>query len=289
MYTLQIAVEYRPADTADSIPSKTLNASKTIGLLPYNHAQPPTNVASFPHEFITHVDVPIKRSFRGGHLSTISITTREPLPLVYSSATWFGPTHCVLTLSVDAVPNILRHLRHLSVKVKPAIRAKTFYSVEGLLCMPKQTFLTQHGLLRLRDSILKLEPQSCDELEWRYIPPRIERDGPPDYYESLSSDVAPEGSLTQTGNGTWRVTITVPIAPPQILLPTFCSKLIARSYTLLLPLTISGIANKGAEFEVPLQVIYPRPLEGDSAIHSADLASSPCLGPAKLSAEDQVC
>lgn len=298
-YVLHASIEYREAEAL-----KTVKATRQVHFLPYTEVQPPTDTASFPGEFITHVTLPVWKHTLGGHVGTIAMKIREPPPLAYPSAASCNSTNCILSLTVNAHPQTIQRLRTMSLDVKAAIRVKTFYSADSVPCIPKQTLLTARGVLRLHDEVLKLEEQKFQSLEWNYDPKIVDKEGPP-AYESLmdqddhssvgssskdSSAVAGlwswlSGSLEATDQNTdggWHASVHISIAPSQTLLPTFCSKLIARQYSLLLRVAVGGVHVKKADFEVPLQVVHLRPTgQANMGLRLSENSTS-CLGIAAL-------
>jgi hypothetical protein len=57
----------------------------------------------------------------------------------------------------------------------------------------------------------------------------------------------------------WVASTGFPIQPQKALLPSFCSALAARSYSLQVQVKVDGAHHDPIDFEVPLQVIYPKP------------------------------
>lgn len=306
-YNLRASIDYRKANATDTETPKTIEDTKRVGILPYNEVQPPTNTASFPGEFVMHVASPVWKHLLGARLGTVTMTTNEPLPLAYISATSIDCTECVLALSVDAPPDAIQRLGTLSLEIKPAIRTKTFYSAEKIPCIPKQTHLTQTGTLRLHDSVLKLERRKFQNLEWQYVPQNVQQDSPPRYEALMSqanynsgsrSSVSSTGkvglwrrvsrssdSTVQNASSIWRSSVRIPISPSQTLLPTFCSKLVARSYSVLLRVDMAGVCTKRADFEVPLQVVHLSSTRHVDMHSTPPQDSSPCLGVTTLLAQ----
>lgn len=291
-YKLQSVVQYRKEQIADSEVLQTVGKienSRIVDFLPYSEVQPPTHIASFPEEFVLKTTSPIWKYALGGRLGELTISTSEPLPLAYSPYKDHPSTD--LTLSITAyAPLAAQRLRSVSLNVKPAIRAKTFYVSESMPCLPKQVFLYQNQSMRLHDGIIKLEHVDFTQLDWKYNP-RIETDEPPRYEDAVMENAlertSTNSSLRDNGGDEWRASVRIPIQPPETILPTFCGSLISRSYSLILRVRVAGLHTRKADFEIPLQVVYLRPsqLRNDS-VH--DERSNSCIGPEGLLAQQDV-
>ncbi|RYO07634.1 hypothetical protein AA0121_g11696 [Alternaria tenuissima] len=288
-YKLHGVVRYRnEQDTSSEMPQtvKKVEKSQTIDFLPYTEVEPPTHVASFPGEFVLKTNSPIWKYALGGRLGELTMSTREPLPLAYSPYENRPCTDLTLSITVHA-PLAVQRLRAISLNVKPAIRAKTFYASEPMPCLPKQTSLTRNQSIRLHDEIIKLEHMDFTQLDWRYSP-YIETEEPPGYEDAVT-DVAPERTPTSASRrddsvDEWKASVRIPIQPDQAMLPTFCRSLISRSYSLVLRVRVAGIRTRKADFEVPLQVVYLRSSQvRNDSVH--DERSRSCIGPEGLLAQ----
>jgi Fe-S-cluster containining protein len=267
---------------------KKIEKSQIINFLLYTDIEPPTHVASFPDEFILRVSSPIWK-YLSDCLGEITMSTREPLPLVYSAYEDRPSTD--LTLSIAARTLITtQRLRAVSLNVIPAIRVKTFYAVEPMPCLPRQTTLYQNQTIRLYDEVIKLEHAKYTQLDWRYCP-TIETGEPPRYEDAVADNVLERTStnpnLSGNSGGEWRASACIPIQPQEMILPTFCRSLISRSYSLILRIRVAGIRIRKSDFEVPLQVVHLRPSQvRNDSIH--DERSSSCIGPEGLLAQPEV-
>lgn len=291
-YKLQGVVRYRnEQDASSEIPqtARKVEKSQNIDFLPYTCVEPPTHVASFPDEFLLKKILPIWTYALGGRLGELTMSTREPLPLAYSP---YSNRPCTdLTLSITAHgPLAMQQLRAMSLNAKPAIRVKTFYASESMPCLPKQTSLTRNQSIRFYDEMIKLEYMSFTQLDWRYNP-RSETEELPRYEDALL-DIAPQRTCTSSkmrdnsGDGR-KTSLRIPIQPHQTMLPTFCGRLISRSYSLVLRVRIAGIRTRKADFEVPLQVVYLKSSQmRNDSVH--DERSRSCIGPEGLLAQQDV-
>jgi len=292
IYKLRAVVQYRKKhDAVAAVPENIEKTEKTrlIDFLPFSDVQPPKHLASFGDEFVVQVTSPIWKHALGGRLGSLTTSTSEPLPLAYSPYQDQPSTDCKLSITAHA-PSATQRLRAILLEVKPAIRVKTFYSAEPMPCLPKQTFLAQNPSIQLHDETIKLGCKEYKQLDWTYYP-RPETDEPPPYEDAVRDDAQEISSTSSNLMGNradvWKASVQIPIQPSVTLLPTFCSSLISRSYSLLLHVKVAGLRTRRANFEIPLQVVYLRPSQAQtSATHEE---SSFCIGPVGLLARDNVC
>ena len=151
-----------------------------------------------------------------------------------------------------------------------------------MVCVPAQSQLTSHGSVQMHQDLLRLGSQKFQGLQWAFSPADMstcnpaehdERNAPSGY--SSPSACLRDLNINSTGGvvsccsedvssmrrqaGRWQTSICVPIMPPRTLQPSFCSHLIARSYSLLLHVSFGGAYTSKIDLRVPLQVAYPQP------------------------------
>ncbi|KAF1832261.1 hypothetical protein BDW02DRAFT_555217 [Decorospora gaudefroyi] len=278
-YKLHGVVRYRNEQyTSSEMPqiAKKVEKSRNIDFLPYTEIEPPTHVASFPEEFVLKTNSPIWKYALGGRLGELTMSTSEPLPLAYSPYENRPSTDLTLTMTAHA-PVALQRLRAISINVRPAIRVKTFYASEPMLCFPKQTFLNQNQSIRLHDEIIKLEHVDFTQMDWRYHA----------VMDDALKRTSTNSSFGDNSGDEWRVSIRIPIQPHETILPTFCGSLVSRSYSLILRVRVAGLRTQNFGFEVPLQVVYLRPSQiRNDSVH--DERSNSCIGPEGLLAQQDV-
>lgn len=245
-----------------------------IIIIPHTEEFPPTSTHDFPTEF-KEVDSKLLRlSMFGRPTGTMSVSMREPQPLSYSSSSIYAVTEAQLDLEFSAadVGDAVLTLQAMKITVHPLIRAKTFYGVESFPRLPSQTLVGVHGRTSMRDNIIRLPRKELSHLQWQFkydLEGRSHGDSegsPPSYPmdDSVASQNRPstetqKQSLSQAPNGRWIATIRHPIRVESSLLPTFCSAIAARLYTVILHLKVSGIRRESFNLEVPLQVINLSP------------------------------
>ncbi|OCK73309.1 hypothetical protein K432DRAFT_410795 [Lepidopterella palustris CBS 459.81] len=299
-YMLHAIVRYRAEHAGDRAEPRSAEVTRIIDFLPYSDVQPPTPTDSFPDEFVLSATTPIWKYSLGGRLGFLEIFTREPLPLAYSSYSPTTSTECTLSVIAHSAAPAIQQLRALSLEIQAAIRVKTFFSTEPMVCLPKQTFLTQTACIRLHDEVIDLSRERYTQLEWEYSS-GLRNVKPPAYEDiirnhSFSTTSTSSGSSVlrfwasdssvlsdNDGGSAWSVTVRIPIKPQAKLLPTFCSSLIARSYSVVLRVKVTGVHAKKIDFEVPLQVVYLQ-----SPHMAAATESGHCAGPAALLAQQDV-
>lgn len=313
-YFLRTIIAFQKSDGLGVSNSVTAVAEKNIDFLPYTEVQPPTHVLSFPGEFITRVERQLRKHLLGRRLGTLTVATEEPDALVYSSENVNVTTNVVLRIFFNAASPSLHPLHNFSFTISSALRAKTYYSAKNLACVPKQTLLTGDGLLRLHDDVLKVGESKYQNLKWTWLPPddpvenqaarqsdslyqfngnistKTERSASSSevFRTSSASSSAENASESGGEKGTWATSIRIPISSVQRLQPTFCSKLVARFYSILLRIRIKAAYAESIDCEVPLQVVHTRrmsettmaPVQEDESLH--------CLGRAVVLSQGDV-
>lgn len=271
-YSLVARIQYQEGDDATR---RGVEAKQAVTLLPFSDADPPTCIDDFPGEFVLRKTIALRKHALGGRLGDLVVTAGEPPPLIYSSPGAGASTECVISATVRPGSLSPGRLPRLAFDIKAVIRAKTFYSAKPIRCMPRQADLTSKALIRLHDAVLKLEEQRFSALEWEYAPA--------DNLEGASL-VRPSSSAH---GSVWRARLTLAIKPPETLPPSFCGTLIARSYSLLVVISVSGARGKKCCLELPFQVVY----HGDTERGPGTIPAQPaggCKGPGALLVQEAV-
>lgn len=170
-YSLRALITVQKSDGLDTANSITVKAKKDIWFVPYTEAEPPTYLLNFPGEFTPRVERQLRKSILGGSLGTLTVIAEEPIPLTYALGEPKVSTDCVVRLLFSGPCLTLQRLHKLSFNITTILRAKTYYSVKAIPAIPKQTLLTDSGLLRLHDDVLKLEESRFQALDWTWFPP----------------------------------------------------------------------------------------------------------------------
>ncbi|ORY18652.1 hypothetical protein BCR34DRAFT_553973 [Clohesyomyces aquaticus] len=299
-YMLDATVRYRAEHSGDGAELRSAKATQIIDYLPYTDVFPPTPTDSVPDEFVLDATTLMSKYALGSRLGSLEITTREPLPLAYSSYSPTASTECILSVTARSLAMEIQRLGALSLEIQAGIRVKTFFSTEPIICLPKQTFLTQTACIRLHDEVINLGREKYTQLQWEYSASRG-NDKPPAYADAVRNDSfsttstlsrssvlglwAHDSAVLSNNNsdGAWNVTVHIPIKPLTNLLPTFCSSLVARSYSVILRVRLAGVHAKKVDLEVPLQVVYLQSFQVAIATESGH-----CAGPDALLAQQEV-
>lgn len=144
-YDLQVVLTYNPQTTAIADSEATVMMTEPITFLPYTEVPPPISTESFPGEFKLDVHRPLWKSIFHGRLGSVTISTKEPSPLVYSPDHARASTECVLHITVEGDLTALQRLRYIAVEAQPAVCAKTYYALKTLRSMPTESLATSRG------------------------------------------------------------------------------------------------------------------------------------------------
>jgi hypothetical protein len=269
-----------------------LETSLPIIITPHTEELPPTETKDFPSEFKEHESKNLKRTLLGTALGTLSISLSEPPPFNYDNDSVSGSTDAVLELEFlpsNCSKNTRNTLSALRFTVFSLVRAKTFYTVKSFPSLPGQDLLNTQKGTKLRNDIVKLKTRTVTNASWGY---RFDLGGIGiDFSPNLSTPSIPsnrssadEAARSSSGlksnpansNGKWISNWTIPIHVDGRLLPTFCSALVARSYSLIVRVKVSGVRQEVFDLEVPLQVVHTSP-------RATQLASESFLQPRRES------
>jgi hypothetical protein len=271
-YYLRAAVGVTIRDSDDS---KSLETFLPVIIAPYTEELPPTETDDFPSEFKERESKLLRRSLMGGVLGTMKISLQEPPALSYGTKSTYGRTEALIKLEFEPTSSgeVQKILQGLSYKVYSLVRVKTFYSVKSFPRLPSQTLLGHYSQTKLRDGIIKLDTETVRNVSWGYRFSTENRvNATLTSQTSLSSSI-PGGSeqsnirvlKADEPNGKWISNWTVPIEVNGRLLPTFCSSLVARFYTFVVRVKVTGTRQESFDLEVPLQVIHLSPNKTESA------------------------
>jgi hypothetical protein len=219
--------------------------------MPLTEELPPTETSDFPLEF-RESDAKLLRWFSlWSTLGELKFSMQEPPPLIYERQSVSSRTEAVLKLEFESTSSadVQKSLHGLSFTVCTLLRAKTFYSVTSFPMLPGKSLLDNSNQVQLHDSIIEIGTWPVRDVLWGYR------------YDLLE---APTTTAGDPPNGRWISHWTIPIEIDLRLLPTFCSPLVARLYSLRVRVQVAGVRQESFELEVPLQVIHspgPRPPE----------------------------
>lgn len=272
-YHLLSLVKYHTLDQSET---QTLEARKEIRIVPVTEVLPPIDIQDFPAEFVESQTQTFRISIFGGPAYSMTLSMHEPPAIILRDMRTRGTTTAELIIDIKAaegnidensVDRLSQSLRKLTFTVESIFRAKTFYSITPFAKLPGQTALTLKGPMRLQDEVMKLGTVCDKSNSWQYLP----RNQRPSYAEAVRRPSSQSVKSTMSGSGdaspsnspspprSWSARICVPLVVPADILPTFCSALAARQYSIITRTKISGIRTKPFILEVPMQMVYSPP------------------------------
>lgn len=164
--------------------------------------------------------------------------------------------------NLEALPPPLRSLKFT---VQPCLRSKTFYALTPFSRFPSQTMPSLSGDTRLLEGVTALPSHTIVPSSWQYLRA--------DQFPSYSDAVRNPSSIGLCGNqkssesdlslyhealsqSQWLTTLEIAAETPASLIPTFCSAVASRQYSLLIRIKVSGVSVEKYILEVPLQLVY---------------------------------
>jgi hypothetical protein len=268
-YQLRATVEL----IEEGIPS-LLKTSMPVILRAKTTEYPPTETEDFPSEFKEFESRVIRKTLTGRPLGTLAISIQEPPALKYGSHSSQSSTKGQLRMDFEAADssNASSTLKDMKFTLYSLIRVKTFYSVTPFPRLPSQSLLVSNDGFKLHDALIKLEGGRKYPVSWGH---RNNMDkysisgsigstvgSPPAYDAPTKQQSSPHAPVP---DGKWTAIIEVPINLHTRVAPTFCNSLVARVYSLIVRLRISGVKSDFFDFEVPLQVVHSHILGEDIA------------------------
>jgi len=274
----------------DEVNILTVEMTIPIIITPHTKEFPPTSTHDFPAEFKEVESKPLRASMFGRPTGTMSASLSEPRPLTYKSSSVCAVTEAQLDLEFSPADlgDAVQTLQAIKFTLHSAIRAKTFYGIESFPRLPSQTLVGVHGQTKMRDDLIKLPTREFSGTQWVFKynsgdPSDDNWDVPPgSLVDSITSQNGASTEIrsprpSQAHNGRCIATIRHPIRVESPLLPTFCSAIAARLYTVILRLKVSGIRRESFDLEVPLQVINMPP---EGVTYDAGVLDHTINGPA---------
>jgi hypothetical protein len=240
-------------------PAHTAETSIPIVIMLHTEELPPTDIKDFPTEFKLRESRMIRC---GRSLRAMTVSMQEPRALTYSLSSAGASTVGFLHLEVESKStcDIHPYLQAMSFTVLSLLRIKTFYSIRTFPRVPDQSLLSLYGGRRLRDDMIKLETQNIPNVSWGNTYDVIE-DG------TISKATQSNGQSLQSTSesnpqppkGKWTAKINCSIRINSRLLPTFCSAIVARLYSIILRVKVLGIKRESFDMEVLIQVVHTAP------------------------------
>lgn len=260
----------------DPILPRTLEASRTIVILPCSPPMPPTDTSDFPAEFISSASNTY-RAFLFGSRYTMTLSMQEPAAISLQSTQTCGSVNAMLHVEIKApasgmgstsVKRLHLSLKNLLFKIQPILRAKTFYSTQPFRKMPSEAMLFLKSSVRLRDEVMKLDAHDLKASSWQHdIPGEVpwlaevdRRSSASTRSASVSTMEPADGCKASPMAGdcprVWSTRLLVPITVQPNLPSTFCSVTASRQYSLIMRIRVVGARIKDFVLEMPLQILY---------------------------------
>lgn len=219
-------------------------SSCKLKLIPFTEVGPPIEQTDFPGEFKTRCTAVVKKHPLASSFGEVSISMREPEPLRMLSN---GIAQCSkgwikFTFRPSRISDSQPCPKRWTCKFVSQIHIKTFYSSEPISEMASNDLLERDSHIRLRSTHICLGSRMVD-LTLREL-----------------EEVTPGDRPGRYGTRAYSATLLLPIGNLNNLLPTFCSPLAARRYSLQVRLSIKGFCHHQLLLEAPLQVHYCSPI-----------------------------
>lgn len=253
---------------------KLYQSFKEITVIPYTESMPPIDTRDFPSEFIESSSKLFRKSHFGGPTYLMKLSMNEPPAIRLHNTQLAGITDAEIAVEITATGEKLKDsalkqlpdlLRELTFHVAPICRAKTFYSTTPFRKLPGQTMLHFRSNLRLHDEKSRLRTSHVTTTSWQHQNQDAESS-----HGAVSVSGPGSPLLLDNGPRKWNTRIHLPVEIPPGLLPTFCSAIVARQYSLIIQVTVTG-ANVGQFIlEVPLQVTYGPLSSAESGMTAED-------------------
>lgn len=270
-YRLRAVARMRTPDGA----LKTVQGERELTVIPCTERPPPVSMADFPSEFVCSARNVLRTSFLGPqYLMTLS--TSEPSPVSMEPGQGRHGTTLCLTVDIQPPPHVEpnnkvytlpRVLKGLRFEIQLNLRAKTYYAMHPFPTMPCQMMATARGPIRLHDSMSKISEVEITSRSWQHR----SLDGVPSYAEAVQTGFFSSGSSqslsmqrgdqssTQLPIGpswlkAWTTSLHVPVEFTKDLLPTFCSAIASRQYSIMARIRVKGATTREFVLETPLQV-----------------------------------
>ncbi|KAK5673955.1 hypothetical protein LTS10_013273 [Elasticomyces elasticus] len=288
LYTLQTVVQ--------SQDNATTTAQQEIIVVPRSEPAPPVHTGYAAGDFITTADSTMRFAlFHRQYQMTVEMP--EPHPVSLKRLQDFGKGELELRVSIRslgtdpdknaALERLPASLKDLKFTLRVGLRTETFYSCKPFIRAPSQDMVDPEGALHLQESVSKL-PELC--LAARSWEPHFTNSMPEssvlDAATTRASDASFCNGSTKDTLQAWVTRLAYPLRLDHALLPTFCSAIASRQYSVVGRVIVKGVRVQDFILECPLQVNYlldaaahtPSPGEQNGAAY---LDTLPALSPVR--------
>lgn len=303
----QPRVEYRiravMKSTVDGSSSVMIaQTDELITIMPCSEPCPPINTSDFPDEFIHSVTHPFRKSYLDPRYQ-MTLSMPEPTPVSTQARFPHSVTNLRLQVQIEAFTgkkggmpkSLCSMLDNLRFQTSLSLRAKTFYAIKAFSQMPGHTMGVAHDRPNSHESVYKIQTVQKRSSSWQ---PHFHSEASPSGGESAlrltSASLAPEVELfrqsqTESRINQWSTTVEIPLPIHGALIPTFCSAIASRQYSVIARTKVKGGRSKEFLLEVPLQIhCWPRYRMSPSAGNNQRAAEeNPNENGTRLGAGDQ--
>ncbi|KAH7194927.1 hypothetical protein DER44DRAFT_815571 [Fusarium oxysporum] len=254
---IQYAVEARALLKADKRgKSPTLERCHPVRVMPFLPEQPPLHIVPGSARFMLSQEKSIRKDILSSKLGYIRASARQPKPVIIS-ANKLHPSNCQLSINLKFWPTSKKAAPPEICGKSAAIKASTYYSTGHISFSPDQhnnPSVTPNPILSFvldENAIINQAPMLSSHRGSEM--PKMDQEPPRTSSRRgfKSSDIIKTESPRHTA--TLPISITLPSPENKILLPTFYSCLISRTYILEVVL---AARSHGSSFtlRLPLQV-----------------------------------
>ena len=240
--------------------STELQQSHKFIFIPFTELDPPLEQADFPKEFTRSSASRLRKRSLASPIGEFSITMDEPEPLriLNVGGKDCGRAWIRLAFQPSLITDSQPRLERWECVLESQVRIKTFYSTMPLHEMASNCLARANRHLRVRSEVIGLKPRDANLHLSTFT------------REPIDGDLRPPGRFLYSSR------LLLPIDVADDLLPTFCSLMAARRYTLRVSLTIKGLHHQPMQVEVPLQVCYCNYTENQTDELSRKVEYAPC-------------
>ncbi|RGP77189.1 hypothetical protein FLONG3_4704 [Fusarium longipes] len=265
--SINYAVEARGTFMTGKGKPMTLEQTHPVKVMPFLPENPPLHIVPGNPRYVLSQEKTIRKDILSSKLGFIRASTRQPDPVVIT-ADKLQPSNCSLNIDLEFWPNGKKEPPEIYAK-SAAIKASTYYSTGHMSFLPDQhnfPGIMPNPILSFvldENATVSSSPRPIWETASTSSTPSVSRrgsensevgDGPPRITSrrgSKSSDIIRTEAPRYTAS--LPIAITLPSPDNKILLPTFYSCLISRTY--ILEVVLASRAH-GSSFtlRLPLQV-----------------------------------
>jgi len=247
--------------------SMSLERTHPVKVMPFLPEQPPLHIVRGNPRYVLSQEKTIRKDILSSKLGFIRASTRQPDPVIIT-ADKLQPSDCSLNIDLEFWPNGKKSPPEIYAK-SAAIKASTYYSTGHMSFLPDQhnfPSIMPNPILSFvldENATVSSSPKPIWETRSSSSTPSVSRRG------SENSDVGDEPPRTTSRRGskssdiikteaprytaTLPISITLPSPDNKILLPTFYSCLISRTYILEVVLA-SRTHGSSFTLRLPLQI-----------------------------------